>query len=255
MSPRDRVSAPHSQALFPPGPRRFDFARDTVAFPNELVWRYQFDSSTGARHISRNEPAPTYAHRCFILARAVHLFYHHARFRPDLPPLPSTELDRRVRAVLSRNPRQRCHDDERIAIHGWPCLRDFSRENEFQLKRAGGGAWRSYVVRSHWRMVFPISRRHQARTANSLARALQPGETRILHIVRFPSLTINHALALYAVESTSRGLTFTAYDPNRTDGPVTVHYLAADRTFTFPANDYWPGGRIDVIAIFQSWFL
>ena len=140
-------------------------------------------------------------------------------------------------------------------IPGWPDLRALSRANEPLLKRAGGGAWRSYVVRSHWRMVFPLSRSHQERTAHSLASALRPGETRILHIVRFPSLTINHALVLYAVEPVSRGLTFTAYDPNRIEGPVTVDYSAAERTFTFPANDYWPGGRIDVIAIFQSWFL
>ena len=140
-------------------------------------------------------------------------------------------------------------------VPAWPDLRSLSRDQASMVKRAGGGAWRSYVVRSHWRMVFPISRTHQERTARSLAEALRPGETRILHIVRFPSLTINHALVLYAVEKSSQGLTFTAYDPNRTEGPVNVHYSNIDRTFTFPANDYWPGGRIDVIAIFQSWFL
>jgi hypothetical protein len=138
---------------------------------------------------------------------------------------------------------------------GGPCLRDFSRENEFQLKRAGGGAWRSYVVRSHWRMVFPHLTEapgtdcELAREGAATRRDADPSHR--------PVPQPDHQPRAGAVcrREHLRGLTFTAYDPNRTDGPVTVHYLAADRTFTFPANDYWPGGRIDVIAIFQSWFL
>ncbi|MBL9136247.1 MAG: hypothetical protein JNK85_10280 [Verrucomicrobiales bacterium] len=255
MSPSDRVPAPRPRSLGTPGGRRFEFDRDTVAFPNELVWRYEFDPSTQVRRISRQDPAPTYAHRCFILARAVHLFFHHARFCPDRPPLPAPDLDRRLRAVLARDPRRRCPDSDRIEIHGWQGLRDFSRDHEVRLKQAGGGAWRSYVVRSHWRMVFPISRAHQAHTAQHLASSLQKADTRIIHIVRFPSLTINHALVLYDAQPAPEGWDFIAYDPNRTDGPVVVRYTHAHRTFTLSANEYWPGGRIDVIAIFQNWFL
>lgn len=237
------------------GRRTFDFDRDTVAFPNELVWRYEFDPLTQARRISRQHPAPTYAHRCFILARAVHLFFHHAEFRPDLAPPPLSELERRLRTILSRDPRRRCADDARIEMPGWNGLRALSRDHEELLKRAGGGAWRSYVVRSHWRMVFPISRAHQAETACRLAMGLARDDTRIIHIVRFPSLTINHALVLYRVQEAAGGWSFTGYDPNRPKEPVTVLYSDATRTFTFAPNDYWPGGRIDVIAIFQSWLL
>jgi hypothetical protein len=27
----------------------------------------------------------------------------------------------------------------------------------------------------------------------------------------------------------------------------------ATRTFSFPFNDYWPGGRLDVYEIYRSW--
>ena len=38
------------------------------------------------------------------------------------------------------------------------------------MKVECGGAWRSYVLRSHWRMVLPLSRAHQERTAARLRR-------------------------------------------------------------------------------------
>jgi hypothetical protein len=37
----------------------FDFARDTFAYPNELVWEYSFDDATGKRTTRRREPAAT----------------------------------------------------------------------------------------------------------------------------------------------------------------------------------------------------
>ena len=44
------------------GARRFEFARDSFAFANELVWEYQMDVATGKRfwvRASQNRKTPT----------------------------------------------------------------------------------------------------------------------------------------------------------------------------------------------------
>jgi hypothetical protein len=122
------------------------------------------------------------------------------------------------------------------------------------LKALCGGAWQSYVLRSHWRMVFPISRRHQHRTAERLAAALGRGDTPIVHLVRFPQLTINHGLVVFSVTPTGGGLAFQAYDPNTPQRPATLGYEAGQRTFRLPPNTYWAGGRVEVIEIFRTWW-
>lgn len=60
--------------------RRFQFERDTFAFHNELVWEYRFDPATCRPTTCRNEPPPTYAHRCFVMVRSARQFFYHARF-------------------------------------------------------------------------------------------------------------------------------------------------------------------------------
>ncbi len=49
-------------------------------------------------------------------------------------------------------------------------------------------------------MVFPISRGHQASTAASLAAALKENVPPIVHLVKFPALTINHSMILFDVK-------------------------------------------------------
>ena len=66
--------------------RRFEFERDTFAFPNELVWEYHFDAATGTTAARRRVPPPEYALRCFVLVRAARQFLYHARFDPTAPP-------------------------------------------------------------------------------------------------------------------------------------------------------------------------
>lgn len=237
------------------GRHRFAFDRDTLAFANELVWEYRFDSATGERRIGPSPRRPTYAHRCFVLARLVHLFTRHAEFQPDLPRLEPPLLEDRIRAVLGRNPRRIASPGERLRFPGWTGLRELSRQHEDLLKRLGGGAWRSYVLRSHWRMVFPISRRHQVITANSLAKGLTEDTSRVIHLVRFPQLTINHGVVVYEAAARPAGWQFLAYDPNDASQPVTVVFDALSRKFSLGPTRYWPGGWVDVIEIFRSWWL
>lgn len=236
-------------------PRRFEFARDSFAFANELVWEYRFDTATGKTTFAQRQPRPDYAHRCFVLVRSARQFLYHARFDPGQPPADDATCRRLIREVIGRNPRRPCPPGERVVVPGWASLREFSAARESLLKSECGGAWRSYVLRSHWRMVFPISRAHQARTAAALATAILQGGSPIIHLVRFPQLTINHGMVLFGVAPTDKGYRFEAYDPNEPRHPTTLSYETASRTFFLPANCYWAGGPLDVIEIYRGWFM
>lgn len=239
-----------------PVPRRFEFARDTFAFANELHWEYRFDTATGRTIFTSRKPKPEYAHRCFVLARSARQFHYHARFDADLAPHGDDGAYQcQIREVMARNPRTPCAPEECVLFPGHAGLRDFSRAKEALLKATCGGAWQSYVLRSHWRMVFPISRAHQARTAESLLGEIHRGTAPIIHLVRFPKLTINHGMILFDASETKAGVTFQAYDPNQPAGPTEVLFDRATNTFSLPANSYWAGGRLDVIEIYCGWWM
>jgi hypothetical protein len=237
-----------------PLPRRFRFERDTFAFANELVCEYRFDSPDGRPKLTARVPRPAYTLRCFVLARAARQFLYHAEFQPDLPSLPEAECRRRVRQVIFRNPRVPCAPERRVRFPGCDGLRAFSRIGEKLLKDECGGAWRSYVLRSHWRMVFPLSRRHQARTAGRLQARLAVGFPPIVHLVRFPQLTINHGMLLFDADQQGQRTVFRAYDPNDPARPALLAYDQATRRFSLPANRYWAGGNLDVIEIYRTWW-
>ena len=233
--------------------RRFEFDRDSFAFANELLWEYRFDSTTGKTTFAPRKPKPDYTHRCFVVARAARQFLYHARFDSDEPVAGEESYRRRIREIVSRNPHTPCEPGREVVIPGYGSLRQFSRARERLLKSECGGAWQSYVLRSHWRMVFPISRRHQARTAENLAAAIRRSVAPIVHLVRFPSLSINHGMVVFGAAETVEGWRFDAYDPNETGKPTLLSFHAATRTFLLPANRYWAGGRADVIEIYRSW--
>ncbi|MSU58320.1 MAG: hypothetical protein EXS35_09090 [Pedosphaera sp.] len=237
-------------------PRRFEFERDSFAFANELHWAYEFDRATGQTKFSKRDPKPTYAHRCFVLTRAARQFLYHARFdSAAVRPADEASFRRAIRAVMARNPRVPCAPETSVVFPGFAGLREFSRTHEALLKAECGGAWQSYVLRSHWRMIFPISRAHQARTAASLFAEIQRGASPIIHLVLFPKLTINHGMILFDAGETETGVTFQAYDPNLPAKPTEVSFDRATKTFSLPANHYWAGGVLDVIEIYTGWWM
>jgi hypothetical protein len=145
--------------------------------------------------------------------------------------------------------------EKQVVIPGFAGLREFSAAREKLLKAECGGAWRSYFLRSHWRMVFPISRGHQKCTAGNLVAAVRENFSPIVHLVKFPSLTINHGMILSDVAETGGGLEFSAYDPNDPQRPACLKFDRAAESFFLPANSYWAGGGLDVIEIYRGWFL
>jgi hypothetical protein len=236
-------------------PRRFEFARDTFAFANETYWEYHFDGATGKTRFTRRQPKPDYAHRCFVLTRAARQFLYHARFDGKIDAADDEAYRKLIASVMARNPRAPCCLDKQIVIPGYASLREFSGARAALLKAGCGGAWQSYVLRSHWRMVFPVSRAHQARTAELLLAALNQNIPPVIHLVKFPALTINHGMILFSATKTADDFAFEAYDPNQPEQPVTLIYSRAAREFLLPPNHYWAGGALDVIEIYRNWMM
>ena len=237
------------------GGRPFEFARDTFAFANELLWEYQFDPTAGKTTVRRHKPKPDYVLRCFVLTRAVRQFHHHARFDAGQTIAGDETYRQLIREVISRNPRTPCPEERQIVIPGYASLREFSHACETLLKAGCGGAWRSYFLRSHWRMILPITRAHQTRTAAQLIAALKQNIAPLIHLVNFPSLSINHGMVVFDGVETGRGFEFQAYDPNDPKQPTQLMFDRASQTFFLPANLYWVGGSLNIIEIYRRWFL
>ncbi len=233
---------------------RFDFSRDTFAYANELVWEYQFDTSTGGRTTHRRDPPAEYSHHCFVVARCARQFFQHARFDAAQPAVSAAEYRRLIRAVVARSPRRDRRDAARVLIPGYADLHAFSAGQSELLKAECGGAWQSYLQRGHWRMIMPLSRGHQERMARQLVAALQQNRPPVVHVVRFPKLSINHAVLLFDRRESEREIVFSTYDPNEPAKATTLTYDRASRTFLFPRNLYFAGGRVDVYEIYRSAF-
>jgi hypothetical protein len=234
--------------------RRFEFGRDTFAFSNGLIWEYEWDAN-GKMTGRPRKPRPDYTHHCFVMTRTARQFHFHSRFDAEAPVADDQAYRRLVRQIVSRNPRRACGESEKVVFPGFSCLREFSAARSPILKQECGGAWRSYVLPSHWRMVFPISREHQERTAEGLCESLSKGVAPMLHLVSFPSLRINHGMLTFDVCETPAGLDFITYDPNDAEKPCKISYDRQARQFTAPTTDYWPGGKLDIIEICKKWYL
>src|SRR2546423_444172 len=121
--------------------RSFDFFRDTFAFRNELVWEYLIDEKTGAMTTRKNDPAPAYAHHCFVVARSAKQFFLHARFDPSLPQCSESAYTEKIRQLIQCHVARESAEAERIVFPGFSGLREFSAAHENLLKANIGGAW------------------------------------------------------------------------------------------------------------------
>jgi hypothetical protein len=234
------------------GSRPFDFHKDTFAYANELVWEYHFDENGKWVHHKR-EPQPDYTRHCFVVARSARQFFENAKFDASQPVATEEEYRRLVRKVVSIDPSHPLPDSEKIVIPGYANLRAFSASHEKECKEECGSWLQSYFQRGNWRIMFFFTRGHQARTVEWLLDDLKENRPPVVHIIRFPQLSINHAVLLFDAKETEKEIVFSVYDPNKPDEPKTLIYDRASRTFTFPANDYWWGGWVNVYEIYRSW--
>ena len=74
----------------------------------------------------------------------------------------------------------------------------------------------------------------------------------VIHLVRFPRITINHAVVVFAAFPTESGIRFLTYDPNYPDEPQALLYERQTRSFTFGPNKYFGGGLVNVYEIYRS---
>ena len=233
--------------------RHFDFQTDTFAYPNELVWEYYFDAEGKWRFHAR-EPRSTYSHHCFVVARSARQFFLNARFDPQLPIANEAAYRSLIHRVVTSSPRHSFPETEKIVIPGYANLREFSHAQQKLLRAQCGGSWQSYVQRGHWRIVFPFTRHQQHHVADLLLAHLKTNQPLVVHVVRFPQLTINHALVIFDALETADKIEFITYDPNDPAAPTAITYDRATRTFTLPTNKYFFGGRVDVYEVYRGWF-
>lgn len=236
----------------PANTRPFEFPTDTFTFANELVWEYHYDEKGKWEH-QRREPQPDYTHHCFVVARSARQFFQHARFDPSAPVASQETYRELIREVVSRDPARNVPDDARVVIPGYSNLRDFSKAWETTLKEECGGIWQSYSQRGHWRMIFPFSKGHQQKTAERLWQCVSSNRPPVVHLVRFPKITINHAVLVFAAREAPNQIEFSCYDPNDPSAPVLLSFDQEECRFFFPTNDYFKGGRVDVYEVYRSW--
>jgi hypothetical protein len=237
-------------AAAPQAPFRFE--RDSFAFANETVWEYHVDAATGRMAWRRREPTPPFSLRCGNMARAARQFYLQARFEPERPAPDAAALAALVSDVLARDPRVETPAPDPVVIPGYAGLRSLSAAHEGLFKDALGGAWRSHMQRGNWRMIFPFPPDRQRDEAERLVAALRRGETPILHVLRFPALTLNHMVLLYGVEETPEELRFVAYDPNDAAAPIVVRWDRGARTFVYPRTVYFGGGPVRAYVVYDG---
>jgi hypothetical protein len=226
--------------------------KDSFAFANELQWTYEFLDN--GQVVTRDaEPPPKYPLRCFPTVRTAREFFYHARFAPELPKATLEVYEQLVKQIIKRNSRCPASAEERIVVPGYADLFEFSVDHEPMLRRECGGPLQSYLQRGNWRMIFPVTRWENRRTARQLAEEISEGRLPIIHVYRFPTVTLNHSVLLYDVKEDGNQLLFEAYDPNNPGRPAQVTYWADTGTFFFERNQYFAGGRVKVYEVFRGW--
>ena len=187
------------------------------------------------------------------MARSAKQFFLNARFDPGCPEVSDEAYRKAIHEVVTMSARRPPPESKMAIIPGFANLREFSAARPELLKGECGSAWESYFQKGHWRMVFPFSRRHQSKTAMRILDQLHSDWPVVIHVVRFPQLSINHALLAYAAEESGHLVRFSVYDPNQPEGPATLIYDRPSRTFLLSANKYFRGGRVDVYPVYHDW--
>ena len=120
------------------------------------------------------------------------------------------------------------------------------------MKAALAGPWQTYLQRGNWRMIFPFPAIHQRRLAAQLLTSLARGWPPIVHVLRYPELTINHLVVVFDAEETPAEIRFRTYDPNDATRAVTLTYDRATRAFSFARTPYFPGGPVKAYEVYDG---
>jgi hypothetical protein len=237
----------------PANTRPFNFRTDTLSYANELEWDYK-TSFVPPPSQSKRDGDRNYTAHCIVMARTARQFYQFARFDASRPPVDDETYRILVRGVVSHSPSEPVPDGGRIVIPGYRDLRSFSKAHEALLKDEIGTWVGTYLQVGNWRMIFPFSRGHQRKTADALYTEAKMMRPPIVHLIRFPRITINHAVLIYDAKDTGAEIRYAVYDPNEPDEPTELVFDKKARTFNFAANRYFVGGPLNVYEIFRDAF-
>ncbi len=232
--------------------KSFHFEQDSLSFANELDWIYRPNPVTGKMDFTHVEPEPDYIHRCFVVVKTAKQFFLHASFDATAPKADEKTYRALIRQVLALSPRDLKPGEQRIVIPGYANLRSFSAAWPALIKDEAGGSWHSYVQLGNWRMILPFPRSGQEETAERLLAEVRANWPPIIHIVTFPTITINHAVLLYDARETGHLIEFSVYDPNHPEAPGVITYDRSIRTFNFPATNYFADGPVNVYEVYHG---
>lgn len=234
-------------------PTRFNWRADTIGFSNDTVFSYGVDEA-GQLTMHKKEKAPDYAHRCFVLTRAVMQFLKFARFAPEQSRISPNQYRRltmhisRIPVWLSARP-----EKERVVIPGYKNLNEFSRSYEHMFKEVLGNWLPTYLRVGNWRMVGPFPRSSQEYAARKLVDELSHGKVQAVYITRFPKM--NHCIVLFDDHRLPNSdLRFDCYDPNYPNQLGSLLYHSSTRTFDFPKRWFWTGGTVNLMRVYLSPF-
>ncbi len=198
-----RLPAPPRVSASPVAVEGFEFRRDTFAVPNEIR----------ARH---PEGADVYANYCFVLARALRQFFQFARFDPAAPRLDHDGYVERVRAVVARAPWEPALPRQaRVVIPGYASLREFSAAEEAAVKAGLGGRFWSLVHWTNWRVVLPVTGRHQREVARRVVAELDGGRLVQLLVTNWPVPELNHTVVAFGYRPGPEGLALSVWEAVR----------------------------------------
>jgi hypothetical protein len=233
-------------------PRRFAFATDTFGFANESHFEYATDPATGMRTWGPRRPPATFALRCAGLVRGARQFFVNARFDPGAARVEPERYLALVRQVLRRDPRTTTATEPPVVIPGFADLRSFSAAYADMLK-GQFRAWQEVMPRGDWKLVVPFLPSWQDRTATHLLAEVEGGGVALVRVIRFPNVTLNHAVLLFEADEHDGEVVFQAYDPNDPAGPITLTFDRTARSFFFPPRRYFDGGPVKVYEIYAGW--
>jgi len=217
----------------------FSFVPDSFAFANV------------GRMKSRGVDDP-YANYCFVLSRSLRQFFQFARFDPHAPRLTDAEYLQRIERIMSYAPWDPpLPAEERVIIPGYANLRDFSNREESTVKEGVGSRFWSLVHWTNWRVVLPVTRRHQERLAQQVVDELRAGRLVQLLVTDLPEMQLDHGIVAYAYRATPQALEFAVWDPNDPAGPGAITFDRTERRF-------WASRLIDTqpepIRVFRMYY-
>jgi hypothetical protein len=232
----------------------FRFDRDTFAFQNATVLKYQDGIAFFRPKSEASDPANGYTRRCFVMTRTAMQFRKFARFDPHGVPLNDQELAQRIRAVARWAPwLEVLPHDQRIVFPGYSNLREISKARTQVFEDNIGSGFMSYFRPSNIRMVFLGSKGYQEKTHQNLDATLARGDTFVAFLTTYPKMSINHAVLIYGRKRSRPGDElehYFVYDPNHAEAPRELTWSPRERAFAYQKDIDFVGG---FVRVYQSY--